>query len=54
MSQQLVNDVSPWPQADRANPTRGELAEDTTNTVSQALSSQDSIPARMPQAGVIQ
>ncbi|MAI31491.1 MAG: hypothetical protein CMM07_07465 [Rhodopirellula sp.] len=22
-----LNDVSPWPQADRANPTRGELAE---------------------------
>lgn len=26
MSQPL-NDVSPWPQADRVNPTRGELAE---------------------------
>ncbi len=23
-----VNDVSPWPQADRVNPTQGELAED--------------------------
>ncbi|MDG2222479.1 MAG: hypothetical protein P8L85_13940 [Rubripirellula sp.] len=22
------NDVSPWPQADRVNPTQGELAED--------------------------
>jgi len=23
-----VDDVSPWPQADRVNPTQGELAED--------------------------
>lgn len=23
-----INDVSPWPQADRADPTQGELAED--------------------------
>lgn len=25
-----IDDVSPWPQADRVNPTRGELAEDAT------------------------